>query len=314
MSLPPGSFADLNALDAASADAGAAPDATQQTLPPEFVSATQPPDVSFATLKVLPPSPLYVTIDDVLALSVTNSVADLSLTISYRMLRADGTVIVTKHVFSPASDRSPTGDHLSLPEGWLLGVCVQVSAGNLTRGQCYVTVGVQRPDQAGIQRQLQLCSDYLSTRYILGWPGGMNRDSAEGEGAPLSYTPAAPAVGAEILQLAPANTRWHLHAVRFRLTTSAAVPTRQIQFVIRGGGGEGLYLVNSPASQAPSTSMTYMVSTVGFAPTAFAALTMLPMPPRMPLPLNASWGTATGNLDVADQYDQIGYLAEELFD
>jgi hypothetical protein len=316
----PGVFDTLDQLGAASApatDTSAQPPDTSapaQDASSAFVSEKTIPAVSFLTQGVQPPSPLYVSIDDILAVTVTNSVPNLALEVSYRMLRSDGQIIVTAHDVFPTSDRAPSGEHIDLPEGWLLGVCVQTKGGGLIRGQCFITIGVQRPPGPGVFRQLQLCSDYLSTRYILGWPGGPNRDSAEGEGAPILYTPAAPAAGAEIVQTAPAATRWHLHTAKFRLTTSAVAGARVVQFALQDGAVNPIYIVNSPATQGPSAVMTYMVSTVGFAPTAFAALTMLPMPPRLPLPLAARWVTQTGNMDAGDQYDQVTFLAEELFD
>ena len=314
MSTPTGSYDTLDALDAASADTSAPVDFTPATVPVDFVSEQGSPLVSFLTANVPPPSPLYVNLDDIIAVTVTNSLPNLSLTVSYRLLRVDGQIVVASQTFIPASDRSPTGVHLNVPEGWLLGICVQASGGGLTRGQCYVTIGVQRPATQGVFRQLQLCSDYLSTRYILGWPGGVNRDSAEGPGAPIVYLPANPAAGAEIIQVAPTVTRWTLQSIRFALTTSAAVGNRTVQFGIQDGFNHFFYLMNAATLQAPSTTVTYVVSPNGFAPSGAGYLAEIPLPPVMRLPLGAGWSTSTGGLDVGDQYSNIVYLVEELFD
>lgn len=314
MSAADGIFGSVDALDAASAPVDTSVDLTPDVVPVDYQSETTNPTATFSLVNIPPPPTLYVTPDDVIALSFTCSVPGLVIATSYRLLRIDGLITVATELVTLLGNRTSEGQHINLPEGFLLGVSVEVASGNVLRGQCYCSMGLQRGLVAGTHRQLELAADYLVTRYTLGWPGGPTTNPLMGPGNLNTYTPANPAAGTDLSYPAPESTRWAVRTIRFQLTTSAAAGLRMVQLRFEDGSGNGVYLQDSQTSQGPGTTQTYQASALGFQQAAGGGLIHIPIPDNFQLPLGSGWTTFTSALDAGDQYSNIAYYVEEWVD
>src|SRR5438876_9015989 len=137
MSAPVGSYASLDAVAAASA----AKDAS-----PGFKVIGPQPKVTFSVNNVPPPSPLYVTVNDVLELRVFNlNAAIANLDLRTRVLTPEGE-IKYDNMTTPTlpSNGTLAAVRYQLGEGFLLSVMVVGAGAGTGAGDCFIQVVLNR--------------------------------------------------------------------------------------------------------------------------------------------------------------------------
>lgn len=314
MSTAPGSYDNLDALDAATAPA---PDASGQPSPDtgnpdELQSANIGPLVTFRTQRIEPPPDIYITVDDLIFFGARNlNPAQNALQLNMRLLRADGQIYSEVVLLNNVpSDGSEANVFAQLAEGFLLSAVVVPQTTNSQRGQTYVNVGIQRGTQTNGVFHEDLISDYISNNYQPTWPGNELHHSIEGPGHLRSIVGTVPAAGADILEVVPANVRWRLVSLVAGLTTSAVPGARGVTFFVQVGANVP-FQMEAQVTQAPSTIVGYSVCP-GIATSSAASLTQnISFPAGQSLVPGMSIKTVRRNGDVSDQWTAPKYTVEE---
>lgn len=233
--------------------------------PPPFQSQTRVPIVHFATRDVSPPSEVYVTINDYLLVNAWNSAPNGQLEIMYKLLRADGQIVVMHDTQYISSDRSQNEFKYALPEGFLLCVTIGGSVVRLLRGQCFASVAVARTDGLNEWRYQTIVCDYITKGQPVCWPGGRIVSSVEGSGLVHLVADNIGSSATLYTLTPPTNARWRLIAVYGLLTTSAVVGNREPWVQIDSGGNSVLGLYTSVTTPA-STFMNAFIAQFGAQP------------------------------------------------
>lgn len=122
---------------------------------------------------------------------------------------------------------------------------------------------------------------------------------------PVVFVGPTPAAGAEarVDRLAPGV--YQVLAIRFALTTSAAIADRLPALVVTHQGQE-VWRVVAPATQPASTTRVYVAAAaVDRVADTTAGFVLLPLPPLLLLTDLSSVATSTGSIQAADQYSPL---------
>lgn len=206
-------------------------------------------------------TPIYLTGEDALRLSVLNGAAGVTVELTGRFLPArvsDSEPIPRVgpfvHPLTPATDRSVSSVIRGLGEGWLLDWCVVVTAGSPLVGQCYAKVAIVRGVDASARLLSVLGRGYVTAKQELAWPGSRFEGFLDTPGALRSITGTAPAAGVDIVETAPAGVRWELLSFFATLTTAATVANRVPMLIL----DDGVHTFNeSSQQQQQAASLTW---------------------------------------------------------
>jgi hypothetical protein len=270
------------------------------------------PEVHFKHLGVQPPAALYVTQSEFLVVKTLSSVANPALTVSYRLLGADGQVSYNQSALANLAAGSINTQLFPMREGFLIDICVSAFGSTIQRGQTFVSLSLQFGNASGQTPFNVLAADYVTNSKPLAWPEGPIATSVDGPGSIVSLAGSVPAAGAEATFTVPAATRLRVYGCATQITTSAAGTNRNFRLVIDDGtnalfegtmtgsdtfginttavvsGGSGVVCVNTPY---PHINVAFPVQAI----------------------LGAGWRvrTLTGNIDVGDQYTALRLAAEQ---
>lgn len=277
-----------------------------------FQIYSKKPAVRFLKQGVQPPSQVYVTVDDDIVVGCASSATNEAVTVTYRLLRADGELINGQFIVRPTSNRAITVHSESLAEGFLLSVSCKAAVA-VTRGQTFVRVFLGNPALGAGVPSYMLMSDYVTTAMAPAHPNGRQIAPVEGPGRPFTVNIANPAPGAPFTFQVPANTRWKARGINFNFLTSAAVGNRFV-FLVTTTSGIISYQGTSDKLQAPSSICVY--GGAALAPTVSPDLTRgtVPLPPELILLGNDVLNVLAGGIDAADQFSFPDLMVEEWLD
>lgn len=226
-------------------------------VPPEdtFEILTALPLVRFLTQAVQPPSIVYVTNQDNLVLAAASSQAGESITISYRLLLANGQVQMGQTVMAVPSSRTVTVNMQQLAEGFLLSVSLKAAVAT-TRGQTFARVFLTNPSLGAGQPSYMLMADYVTTAMAPAFPNGRQLAPTEGPGWLSTQTVSNPSAGSDWALALPANVRWRIAGITAQLNTSAVAGNRYALLRI-DSGGITIALTPCPVALVASTSYTF---------------------------------------------------------
>jgi hypothetical protein len=250
--------------------------------PGDYTPAGQSAVVTWNMKRLTPPSPLYVTVDDVLHLSYSSSQTNELVTVNYRLLRAaDGRVVMgSDTIDGPITRQLKTAD-IPLAEGFLLSVSCQASVAT-TRGQTFVRLMLNPKALGAGQPGLMLMSDYVTTQMAPGWPNGRTLSPQEGPGYEYTLFPFSFLGLATETAVVPNNARWRIKAVFFAGQTDATAGTRNAGMSIVSGGSV-VWDNYCPAGQAPSTLIAYYGTPVQVRDTSLLTSGWIAIPPDLTL-------------------------------
>lgn len=271
---------------------------------------TGAPEVTFAHKNLAPPSQVYINRDDQLKINVYNSQPNITINITYRILRFDGVVVPNFQTVAPTSNRVRNAFQFLLTEGFLLSVQVFSEPPALIRGQTFVYLEIGRQVGASFTGYWTLLQDYLAAGQSLSWPGSRIIQSIEGPGWTHSVAVTQPAAGADWTVTIPTNARWRFMSGAAQLVTSAAVANRVTEFnpndSVPATMGIGTPNQTVPASQ--TVQICYSPSV----PTAVANITDVVC---LATPVVSLAGyvlkSRSTNLQAADQYSNVNLEVEE---
>jgi len=278
----------------------------------EFQIYTARPDVRFLSRGVQPPSQVYVSVGDDIVVGCASSVANETVTVSYRLLRFDGELVLGQFALHPKSDRSLTVYSESLAEGFLLSVSCKAAAAT-TRGQTFVRVFLTDPAFGPGQPSYMLMADYVTTAMAPAHPNGRVLAPTEGPGNIRSVAIAAPGAGADFGAPVPVNARWRLISAEALLTTSAAAGVRTALLDIQVPGG-GVFVCPPQQNQNPSVGQFYYAHSIVQYAGSVAIGNFWAVSPGIILPTGGAIVSVTLNIGLADQWSNIILMVEEWLD
>jgi len=313
MGTVPGSYASPDDLVDASAEPAAAADLT----PAPFESQTQPPLITWGVLgnPALAHESLYITLNDVMQLSVWNSNSLLtSVTAQLRILQPNGQILTEQiSLEGLTSDRTANVRTLQLSEGMLIGALIGPAAVTNSRGQTYCTLTLLRNVGVTPLYAEQLIGDYLTSGFNPTWPEGTVKAPSEGAGYVYTVVDSGWSPDERVLVTQPAHTRWRVISISQLLTTSVQAGSRVVELVVAPGAWD----VVAVADQGPSLENLY-----NFAPslpwesgtTGIIAGQMVPLPPGFITVGGTTFTIQAQNMQSNDVFGQTNILVEEWVD
>ena len=281
----------------------------------EFTSLSQPSVVSWNLKNLAPPSPLYITRDDALAVDAISSVASETVTITARILTIDGIVIPLVYSFPLPTAYTNANPTIQLAEGFLLSFSAQATAAT-HRGQTYVRAWLSRGGTVSSQAVTVLASDYITGAYLAGWPNGNIVSPADGPGNPRAIVVGNPGAGNEINLGVQTSTRWKVRSLTATFITSGTAGNRYPQVELFTGSGNPGW-VGATSIAVPATTTATIVAGAGAAfASALTTNVQIPLPPDMAIMAGsgAAVKTLTSGLLAGDAYSNIVVTVEEWFD
>lgn len=272
------------------------------------------PAVRFLTQAVQPPSIVYVNVDDDIVVGAASSLPGEVLTVSYRLLKANGDIVLGQFTVSPASDRSVKVYQESLTEGFLLSVSCKAKQA-VTRGQTFARVFLSNPSLGNGTPSYMLMADYVTTAMAPAFPNGRQLSPVEGPGfinhVPLSAAP----LGSDFTAIIPTNARWRLISILGTLITSAVVGNRSAGLKV-AIGGQTVGIIPAPVAQPASSTFIY---TWGVNSGPYGDVTNTWAVPLLSLPILPQQGTSfvgsfTTGIQAGDDWSGIVLAVEEWLD
>ena len=279
------------------------------TYQPESTS----PEVTFLLKGIPPPSPQYVTREDIGSITSFNSATGITVEVHGRLLLPNGTVVPFVQSHTPNTDRSSKTDVFAIPEGFLLNLSVFLVAGTAKRGQCYVVVKLGRGQgTARIDHQV-LLQGYVGTGVNQAWPGNTLQTPTEGPGWIHTIVGTQPAAGAEVTQVVPTGARWRIISFCLTLTSSVAVANRHPQAALLDASANLIWF--TPAFEQQVNSANNITWVFGTGANPFTSVDGAHHANLLPAYLLALAGytleTGSTNLQAADQYAAPTISVEE---
>lgn len=269
-------------------------------------------DVRFLSKAVQPPSVVYVDPNDVMQVGCATSQTNEAVTVSYRLLRADGELILGQFQLFPPNTRVVTSRQEPLAEGFLLSVSCNAAVAT-TRGQTFVRVFLTDQSLGAGQPSYMLMADYVTNAMAPAYPNGRILAPSEGPGWAHSIQVPNPLPQHVWTQFVPTNARWAVRSCFFNLTTDATAINRSIGLQLSSGGFL-IYNGFSPSTVGPSVTVSYagaqMTPHVTSNPTAL----LVPLPPDVVLLSIGEISSAATPFGVGDQFTNIIIQIEEWLD
>jgi hypothetical protein len=277
---------------------------------------TMPPEVSFLTTRIPPPTPFYLAREDRVVVTLWNSVAGATIFLGARFLRPDGVLVPEVQSYSPTSDRTANTFNLTAREGYLLGLHIGTQTVSQP-GLCFCTVLVTRPGLPLGNELHTLLAGYVTNSYHPNWPGTALRDLRDGQGALRVILGTQPAAGAEIAETVPTNARWRLYSLTVNLVDGGGAAARFPTLAFDDGAT--IYSQVGPDTQANGAGATHKYSWVaGGGSTYFLGgsinLHTIGIEPDIRLRAGHRIRTLTDSLQAGDQWGVPQYLVEEWID
>lgn len=268
-------------------------------------------EVDFKLRHVDPPSPLYVTDNDDLLITLAG-LSSAAVAMEVRYLTTSGEISVQEELLTGPNSRTPARRQFGLTESYILSVSLQPQSAALFRGQLYGSIALVRSQGPAVSYTYQLAQGYLGLLNPVRWPNPMSDWSTLGAGFLTLFTLSAPAAGAEWSYTPAANVRQRIVSIRAALTTSAAVANRQVSVQITQGG-QVIARLYAGAVQAASLSRGYTI--IGGVP-VYQQQNELVINFGNPLSVtsNVTLASATTSIDAADQWSTVQIGTEDWLD
>jgi hypothetical protein len=173
---------------------------TQDDGPQEVKVRSSAGDLTWNFEDVWPFGGVYVREDDVLQIQVfQNNI--IAINLQYRILRPDGTVLVSQDVVQTAASRVAQFTSRQLAEGILLSVTVCLSLPTNGVNYIYVSIGLRRQNLGAQGIHQLLCAGFVTQLCPLSWPGHTLQRPTDGAGVYRSITGTVPASGSDLTKV-----------------------------------------------------------------------------------------------------------------
>ena len=225
-------------------------------MPEQFISTTRLPELTQQLASGNPMSPIYISPEDALRVTLMNIHATAEFTFSGRLLRTDGMTIPLLQVLRVTRDGSAAPTVIDLAEGYLLSGAVIPSQEVPQRGECYGQIALVRGAHLTIPPFAILSTGYVSSLQPLTWPWGARNESVLEQPGRQEVFTVAVGPGAYPTITVPARRAWVVRSMAVSMTTDATAGNRILQFVVLRGP-DLVIAVQSPVSQPPGVTWSY---------------------------------------------------------
>lgn len=213
---------------------------------------TRAPLVDLTPDVATPPGLVYIGRDDRLYVRAGSVLSAPVITLSGRLLHADGQI--RPFSFEASSTASSIGiETFDLAEGFLLGVAASMNQANVRQGVVWCEIGILRGRQADAQIGQVLASGHLGSDVAIGWPSARARRPDEGPGAIRDGQGSDPAAGSEASIATTSNHQMRYSTFRVELVTDGTAANRLVALEIVSGA---VVLWRSEAHDAQTASQT----------------------------------------------------------
>jgi hypothetical protein len=279
--------------------------------PSDYTPAAQSQVVSWQLKRLAPPSPLYVTVDDVLRVSAATSQANEVVTVSWRLLRAaDGVIVYGQGTVQPASNRSVAVQDFPLAEGFLLSVSCKAAVA-ATVGATFVRLFLNPKALGAGQPGFMLMSDYATTQISSGFPNGRITAPTEGPGGLTEVPVTSPAAGADWTLAIPTNALWRVMSIFSILVASGAAGNRVPMIRFNFAGGARFFRTGTTVPIIANANLA-VVAGPGNAFVGDATNTLeLSFPAGLKVRAGDAIASETAGLLAGDQYSAIAVRVED---
>ena len=282
--------------------------------PGDYTPARPSNVVSWQLKRLPPPSPLYITRDDVLRVTVVCGLGAETVTCNYRLLRAaDGVVVAGQFTVRSTAAYSFATINQQMAEGFLLSVSCQ-AASAVTRGQTFVRMSIANGALGTAQPAYMLMADYVTTRMAPGFPNGRVISSTEGPGWIHRVAVGSPAAGVDWSFAVPANARWRLQFVVARLLTNATAGNRLPNLFVNDDTATRVWSMAASANIPASTNAQFTCQAATPLTPQDATYSIVVLAPNLTMGPNSTFGVTTAGLLGTDQWSQISMDVEEWMD
>lgn len=267
------------------------------------------PQITFRTENILPPAALYLGPQDGLAISMVAPLTQGSVTLSYRLLTPQGTIITSTDSFPFVPNAVAQSVQLPPAEGYLLSATIQSTA--VARGQVFVRFfSVAGDINNGGQVNALLIQGYPAQNTRLSFPQSPIEADTSGNGFLGTLLLAPPPPGGDFsLTVFPA-TRFRVKSLHVTLTTNAVVGNRfaNLQVTDSGGNVAGVAPIATAVTAGQSMGLTW-----------FQDAAVIATPAQLTAPLFGDLllspgdviESVTNGLVGGDQYGQAVLFVEE---
>jgi len=247
--------------------------------PPPSQIQTAPNLVAFDPKLVVPSQTIYFQRNDLLSFNCNTNGNAVVLRVSYRWLTPEGEIKEGRFETLPIN--ITIGFAFPLFEGWLLSFSLQIISAFVPGQWLFTVADIARGSSGGLvaPHSGNIWQGYVNVGSSTGWPGTPAKEMTDGPGIIRSITGTAPAAGAEINEVVPANRRWTLLAFRASLTTSATVANRVVGARLTDGVNT-YHLIHLGQNTAAGITIgvTFASGLAPFFDTVGSALISLPAP------------------------------------
>jgi hypothetical protein len=232
-----------------------------------------------------------------------------AVTISYRLLRADGELVLGQFQLNPLQGQTAVSHAENMAEGFLLSVSCQAAVAT-QRGMTFLRVFLTDPALGNGQPSYSLFADYVTNQQSPAHPNGRVLAPTEGPGLLRTFTGLPPALGAEWVINPPFNIRWRVMVINAFLTTSAVVANRTPRMTanffaasIFQSGGTVLQPASKQYGYAWSTGLDFTFDGIN--------RVVEPLPDNFFVNNNGLFASFTNGLDPGDQWTAPVAFVEE---
>jgi hypothetical protein len=262
--------------------------------------------IAFDFYDVLPPTALYIGVDDQLITSFIGTQTNSGVTINLRILGLDG--LIHPMLINVPSNNNQTAAIRTFPlmEGFLLSAAAFLGGLPTTSTPTFISAGIGRAPFTAQSVYFTLFSGYLYNSQPLSYPEMPPIRQSDATPWYKSFSWGAPAAGADFSVTIPVGQRWRVVSCSGLLTTAVAVANRDVTLVIDDGAN---VMAQIPAGFALLASLTnqYTFADSCVQSAAFNAVSVAPLPSNLILTAGMRVRTVTANIQAADQWS-VGFL------
>lgn len=239
------------------------------------------------------------------------SQANVTIVLSGRWQRPDGTIGRFVYSHRPNTDRSVRTEDFPLGEGFVLNVTAVASGATVPIGACFVIVQIIGGLGGAITVLGTLVQGYITTTQHRAWPGSPVEGSTDGTPPAFVGQVGNPAVNTDWFTSVPTGARWELLSVHAKLVAGVTGLPRSVSFNV-GNGGRFVIVTAPNADQGDTVTYRYTwAQGLAIAGPGSNINVQGPLPIGLQLPAGANFGTFSAGLGGGDQWSEITYVYRE---
>lgn len=239
------------------------------------------------------------------------AIANVTIILTGRYQRPDGTIGRFRYDHRPNSDRSVATQNFPLAAGFVLNVTAVATGADVPLGGCFVIAHIIAGLSGGTEILGTLLQGYVTTIQHRAWPGSPLESSTDGPGRLRQIDGAVPPPTSDASITVPTGARWELQSCIYALIPFIAGTNRSAMLYADGLGGVNFYAISNAIVDSPS--FLYVVWSAGLSMPPFQTATNAhcAIPPACALVAGQSIKSHTFNMLPGDQVAAFNITVRE---